>query len=106
MSLERVIEVLVNLGLTRVQAEIYVFTAKKGFRTIEELVEGLNYSGKKIRYNLESLVAKELVTKKGSTFYAISFEEALELLIEQKKKEANHIQESKRQVLSSWEKEK
>ena len=44
MSLERVIKALVSLGLSRIDAEVYVYIAKKGSRKLIDLDMALNYS--------------------------------------------------------------
>jgi hypothetical protein len=49
--------------------------------------------------------AKAFVTKEGIKFSAIPFEEALDLLIELEEKQANHIKESKKELLVNWKNE-
>ena len=102
MSLERVIKALIGLGLTRLDAEVYVYLAKKGPQKVMDLVKALNFSRKKIYDSLKNLKTKGLVTKDRTMFSALSLEEALDLLIERKKKLANHIQESKKELLATW----
>ena len=41
LSLERIIDALTQIGLTRMQAEIYVYLAKKGPKTIENIKKDL-----------------------------------------------------------------
>ena len=102
MSLERVIKALVGLGLTRLEAEVYVYTAKKGPQTVMDLFKALNYSKHQISTGLKTLATKELITKDGSMFSAITFEEALELLINREKKQAKSIEESKKELIVNW----
>ena len=48
LSLERIIDALTQIGLTRMQAEIYVYLAKKGPKTIENIKKRFIYSRKKL----------------------------------------------------------
>ena len=41
LSLERVIKALIGLGLSRVEAEVYVYLAKKGPQTLVDLTRDL-----------------------------------------------------------------
>jgi sugar-specific transcriptional regulator TrmB len=105
LSLELIIKALVSLGLSRLDAKVYVYIAKMGSQTAKDLDGALNYSKNQIYKSLRLLTAKTLVTKKGIKFSAIPFEEALDLLIERKKKQANHIKESKKELLVNWKNE-
>jgi sugar-specific transcriptional regulator TrmB len=102
MSLERVIKALINLGLSRLNAEVYVYLAKKGPQTAIDLVRAWNCSEQKIYSSLKNLQTKGLIYKDRTMFSAIPLEEALELLIERGKKQANHIQKSKKELISKW----
>ena len=101
MSLERVIKALIGLGLTRLDAEVYVYLAKKGPQKVMDLVKALNFSRKKIYDSLKNLKTKGLVTKDRTIFSALPFEEALEVLIKMKKEQV--MQESKEELLATWE---
>ncbi len=92
MSLERVIRTLVDLGLKTSDAEVYVYLTKKGPQTILDLEQSLNYNERKICSSLDILLTKKLVTKNENTFFSIPFEEALELMLDQEKQEANRKQ--------------
>ena len=105
MSLERVIKALVSLGLTRSDAEVYVYLAKKGPQEVMDLAKALNYVNKKINASLTNLRTKGLVSKEGTIFSAIPFEEALEMLIEREKEQAKSIEEIKKELIVSWKKD-
>lgn len=102
MSLERVIKALIDLGLSRSDAEVYVYLAKKGPQTVVDLARALNISKKKIYTGLKNLQTKGLVTKERTIFSALPFEEALDLLIKMEKKQAQLIRESKEELLATW----
>jgi len=105
MSLERVIKALVCLGLSRLDAEVYVYLAKKGPQTVVDLASALNCSKHQIYASLKTLTIKGLVIKDGTTFSALPFEEALELLIELNKEQAEARIESKKELLVNWKTE-
>ena len=104
MSLERLIKALIGLGLTRIDAEVYVILAKKGPQTKVDLARALDYITHKISTSLTTLITKGLVTKNDEMFSALPFEEALELLIELEKKQAQTLHENKDELLASWNK--
>jgi sugar-specific transcriptional regulator TrmB len=106
LSLELILKALIRLGLSRLEAEVYVYIAKMGSQMVKDLDGALNYSKNQIYKSLRMLTAKALVTKEGIQFSAIPFEEALDLLIEREKKQANHIKESKKELLVNWKNEK
>ena len=95
MSLERIIEALIDLGLTRSDAEVYVYLAKKGPQKGVNLAKALNYHKQKIYSSLNNLRTKALVTKDSTRFSAIPFEEALDLLIKKEKEQAQTIHKNK-----------
>ncbi len=101
LSLERVIKALVNLGLSRLDAEVYVYLAKKGRQKVVDLAKALNLSRKKIYNSLKNLQNKGIVTKDRSIFSALPFEEALELLIKMEKEQAQLIRESREELLTT-----
>ena len=106
MSLELIIKALLTLGLSRLDAEVYVYIAKMGSQKAKDLDVALNYSKNQIYKSLRMLTEKALVTKEGIKFSAIPFEDALDLLIEREKKQTNHIKESKKELLVNWKNEK
>ena len=87
MSLERVIKALIGLGLSRSDAEVYVYLAKKGPQKVVHLSKALIYNKQKINTSLRNLQTKGLVTTANTTFHALPFKEALELLIETEKEQ-------------------
>ena len=105
MSLERVIKALIGLGLTRIDAEVYVYLAKKEPQPLVNLARSLKYSTHKISTSLTSLITRGLVTANHELFFALPFEEALELLIELEKKKAQTLHENKEELLASWNKD-
>lgn len=96
------IKALIGLGLTRLDAEIYVYLAKKGSRRIVTLARALNYNRQKIYPSLNKLQRKGLVIKDQIVYSALPFEEALDLLIKREKEQAQIMHESKEELLATW----
>ena len=61
MSRERIIKALEGLGLTQVDAQIYVFLAKEGSHTVREITGELNLQENKVYRSLKDLQNIEIV---------------------------------------------
>ena len=83
-------------------AEVYVYLAKKGPKTIEQLTKVLIFNKKEIKQSLTSLEKNGLLTRNQVLFCALPFEEALILLIATKKEQAQTMHENKEELLSHW----
>lgn len=83
-------------------AEIYVYVAKKGAMKISGLNNSLSYSKEQISSSLKSLKCKALVREEKKMFFALPFEEALILLIEEKKEQAQDFNNKKEELLVTW----
>jgi sugar-specific transcriptional regulator TrmB len=103
LSLKLIIKALVGLGLSRFDAELYVYLSKKGPQKTVDLAKALTYNKREIYSSLRNLQTKELVTNDHTLFSALPFEEALELLINKEKEKAQAVQKSKDELLVSWE---
>lgn len=93
------------MGLTRVQAEVYVYLAKKGPKTIDYLIKTLLYNRREIEESLKILQFKGLLTRNQVLFCALPFEESLTLLIETRKEQAQVVTKKKEELLVNWKKE-
>jgi len=107
MSLERVIKALVDLGLSIPDAEVYVYLTKNGPLGAIDLTEKLNLNSKQLKFSLKNLQEMALIktTSKFSVeFAAISFEKALDMLIEIGREQTKTLHEIKKELLSNWKK--
>ena len=105
MSLARIIEALVSLGLSQTDAEVYVHLATTGPATARNITDTLAINTRQIYRSLKRLQNKGITTantERPSEFSAVPFEELLDLLIEVKKEQAQTLKESKKEVLSDW----
>ena len=102
MSLERIFKSLVGLGLSQIEARVYVLLALKGPEKAISIVKNLKISKQQIYRSLEKLQDKGIILsdlKSKNGFSALPFEEALILLI-RKEKEQNEMMQ--RTLLSAW----
>jgi sugar-specific transcriptional regulator TrmB len=105
MSKERIINTLVGLGLSQVDAQVYVFLAEQGPHKMSEIALALNLHEKKVYTSLKDLQRKSIVEASIQyplEFMAVPFEEVIDFFIEIKKERAKVIRESREGLLSSW----
>jgi sugar-specific transcriptional regulator TrmB len=105
MSLERMLDTLVNLGLTRTEAQAYVFLAKKGPHGGKDLADALRISRKQLYRSLKSLRVKGIVNatrERPAQFSAVPLEKVLELSMKAAMEQAKAFQASREELLSNW----
>jgi sugar-specific transcriptional regulator TrmB len=105
LSLDRVLKSLVSLGISKSDAEVYIYLAKEGPKKASELANALEISRQKLYLNLKKLIEKQIVTtsdEKPLIFSAIVFEEAIDLLVQIKKEQSAAILETKEELISNW----
>jgi sugar-specific transcriptional regulator TrmB len=106
MSQEKVLKSLVNMGLTRTDAKIYVFLAKRGTQKAQDVALATKIAKQRLYPSLRRLQSKGLVNatlERPARFSALSFEKALDLFAKAKLEEAKNIQQSKGSLLSDWQ---
>jgi sugar-specific transcriptional regulator TrmB len=104
--MERVLKTLECFGLSRADAEVYVYLAKKGPKKRVELTNALKITKQQLCPSLEKLKNKGIVTvtlEDPSLFSAVAFEKVVELLIQIKVDQAKAIEETKKELLASWQ---
>jgi sugar-specific transcriptional regulator TrmB len=105
LSLERVLKTLEGFGLSRIDAEVYVYLAKKGPRRGREIVGALQIAKQRLYPGLKNLQNNGMITvslERPALFSAVAFEKVLELLIEIKVEQSKAIKENKKKLLESW----
>jgi len=99
------IKTLVSLGLSQVDAKIYVFLSAEGPQNGRNIAGTLKLYKQQLYRSLKRLQAKGIVNssnKRPAVFSSISFEDVLDLFLEVKKEEADILQESREELLSKW----
>ncbi len=105
MSHERVLKALVGLGLSEMEAEVYVFLAKQGPQKATSIAAVLKTVEQQLSRSLKSLREKGIVNatpEHPSQFSAIPFEKALDLLVKAHLEEAQSIEQNREEILSQW----
>ena len=105
MSLERILRLLEDLGLSKDEAEVYVYLAKKGPQTIKTLTENLKKNNNEIVRTLKGLEEKQITTRKSrrSTFFlAIPFEKLLTDYAKIRFNQAKRIERTRLSFMADW----
>ncbi len=96
---------LEGLGLKRMDAEVYVYLAKKGPQKGLNVADSLKIRKQQLYSILKNLQTKGVVTassKRPALFSAVLFEKALELLVEANMEQAKAIKETKEELFANW----
>jgi sugar-specific transcriptional regulator TrmB len=106
LSLERVLDTLTSFGLKRIDAQVYVFLAKKGPHKGRDLSNALELPKQRLYPCLNCLKHKKLINStpnRPATFSAVPLEEALDLLAKAKLEEAQRTQQNTDKALFDWQ---
>jgi sugar-specific transcriptional regulator TrmB len=99
------LETLECFGLSRMDAEVYVYLAKKGPKKGRELANALQVTKQQLYPSLKNLKNKGVVTaslERPALFSAVAFEKVVELLIAIKVEQAKAVKETKKELMDSW----
>lgn len=105
MSYKFIIEVLHQLGFSKLSAEVYIYLAKEGAKTIEELATGLIVNKGELTSVLESLesegtvIATQIHSKR---FIAIKFDELLQNYVTNEAAIARNIVKNRETLIDNW----
>ena len=105
MNQERVYRTLASFGLTRTDAKVYIYLAKKGPRKGKDLCNSLNMQKQQLYPCLKNLQSRGVVTatcKRPVLFSALPFEKVLDLFMKVSIEEAEHLMQNKEELLSAW----
>jgi sugar-specific transcriptional regulator TrmB len=107
LSLERILKALVSLGLSQVDAQIYIYLATEGPVKARNIINSLTINEREVYRSLKRLQNKGIIIANDEClflFSAVTFEDVIDLLMEIKKEQAQALKESRKEVLSSWRK--
>jgi sugar-specific transcriptional regulator TrmB len=105
LSHERVLKALVSLGLSQVEARVYVYLASEGPQKVENIAKTLKLDKQHLHSTMKSLQNKRIVNatlEYSAQFSALPFEIALDSLVEAKRKKVQRIEENKEEIISYW----
>jgi sugar-specific transcriptional regulator TrmB len=100
-----VLRTLESYGLKRVDAEVYIFLAKKGPQKGIDIAGALKIRKRQLYSILKALQNKGIVIvspEHPALFSALAFEKVLDLLVEANVEQAKAIEAAKEELLSSW----
>ncbi len=95
-----------DLGLTEIDAEIYLLLCREGSQKGSSIAEALKLYKQQLYRSLKRLQKKGVVNaslERPARFSAMSLEKVIDFLIETKKEQALALQESKKELLSKWQ---
>jgi sugar-specific transcriptional regulator TrmB len=105
MNHEQLLRILVDLGIKRLDAEVYLYLATMGPKKGRAVSNELKINKTQLYRSLKELQSKGMVNSSSehpTHFSAILFDEVLDLLIKTKKEQAKSLQASKEELLSTW----
>jgi sugar-specific transcriptional regulator TrmB len=105
LSLERALDTLVSLGLTQIDAQVYVFLAKRGPHNEKDLADALKLTKHQLCRSLENLETKGMVSatlERAARFTAVPLEKVIDLFVKAATEQAKALQASRKELLSTW----
>jgi sugar-specific transcriptional regulator TrmB len=106
MSQENIVNTLLDLGLTRIEAKVFIQLSKNGALRARDIGSSLKISKQQLYPALKNLQNKGIVNssiERPAKFSSLPFSQALDLLTQTKIKEATSIQHNKDSLLKDWQ---
>ena len=98
-------EVLRELGFSRIEAEVYIFLCKEGTKSHKELAQVLMMTERQIRQSMKSLESKKVIVLNSDPLLSVVvFEELLSNYIKKEMRIADEIGKNKEELMEYWEK--
>ena len=94
-----------DLGLTEIEALVYLYLTKQGAKNARELSETLKLYWQQLYYTIRKMQGKGIIKASQeypARFSAVPFEKVLDLLIETNLKEAKKLMQNKEELLYGW----
>jgi|WetSurMetagenome_2_1015567.scaffolds.fasta_scaffold04860_1 sugar-specific transcriptional regulator TrmB len=105
MSHEWMLKTLVSLGLSQVEAEVYLFLTLAGLSRGREIAGALRLYKQQLYRTLKSLKCKgcvEASREHPAKFSAVLLEKVFDHFMKAKTKQAEGLQASREELLSNW----
>lgn len=100
------LKTLTDLGFDEVDAQVYVYLAKKGMQKAIDMRKALKLTKQQLYPSIKRLQSKGFVSstmEHPARFSALSFEKVLDLFIKAKIEETQRLQQNKEAILSNWQ---
>jgi sugar-specific transcriptional regulator TrmB len=107
MSKDWILKTLIDIGLRRLDAEVYVFLVTHGPIKRKKLATTLTLSNQQLYRSLKNLQIRGMITtteKRPCQFSAVPFEKVLDLLSMKKEGQAKALEKVRQDLLESWHK--
>ncbi len=105
MSNKRVMITLTSLGLSQIDAKVYIYLATTGPQNAKQIGDALKLEKQLLYQTIERLKDMGVVSsflKQATLLSALPFQQALEWLVKANLKKAKNIEEDKDEILSKW----
>ena len=105
LSKEWMVKTLESLGLKRLDAEVYVYLAQHDPQKARDIAEALETYKRQLYRSLRSLQHKGMIStsqEHPARFSAVSFDKVIDQFVKANREEAQHIEESREQILLMW----
>lgn len=106
MSLDRIFETLLELGLSETDSRVYIVISFKGPLTARSIVDELKITKQQLYHVLKKLSNKKIIeisNSRPALITAVPFETILKQLVNSKINESRNIQEKKDELISKWQ---
>jgi sugar-specific transcriptional regulator TrmB len=105
VSQEKVLKTLVSLGLTRLDAKVYILLAKRGPIKARDATKALKIPKQRLYPIIKNLQSKGIVNstlERPARFSAVEFEKVLDLFLKAKMEQAQRMRQNMDELLSDW----
>ena len=106
MSQERILKALTGLGLSEIEARIYVYLEKNGPKSRSAIIDTLELSEEELQKGLRSLQSNDIVKTSArycTKFFAEPFEKVIDSLIRKEREQNKVLNEKRAELISSWQ---
>jgi sugar-specific transcriptional regulator TrmB len=106
VSQNKLVKALVDLGLKKIDAKVYIMLSKMGPQRATEITRLLKVSKQQLYPSLKNLRSKGIVSatlERPARFSAVKFDKALDLFAKAKMEEARSIRQKRGSLLSDWQ---
>jgi len=101
-----VLKTLTNLGLTQLEAKVYLYLSKRGPQKAGDTAKALKLAKQQLYPTLKRLRRKGIVTstlEHPARFSALAFDKVLDLFVKAKMDEVQLVQRNKDELISDWQ---
>ena len=106
LSQDKVLKTLTNLGLTQLEAKVYLYLSKRGPQKAGDTAKALKLAKQQLYPTLKRLRRKGIATstlEHPARFSALAFDKVLDLFVKAKMDEVQLVQRNKDELISDWQ---